>query len=128
MRSDLYAMVQQIANGQLDTTERLGHVMRELAEQGTQLRHLRAEVAELKAGVPEMRRKLESLPGDFEDAAEVTARHQIDKLKAEIESRRADSQSAQLRRLDDRRWQVILAVLTASIAFGAGWLAHWLGR
>ena len=82
------------------------------AAQGAEAREAHRELREdIRHALGAARHAQESIP----DVVEATGEHALATLRAEVLKQRSDSQSAQLRRIDDRRWQVTMAVLGAII-------------
>jgi hypothetical protein len=120
----LYAQVQRLADAQLETNERIGHLMREVVELKMGQQRMGLQLADLVGVQHEYRRRLESVPEIVED----TGRHQIVELERKMAQEKAANLATRLTRADDRRWQVILVLITAVSGIVCGFLArHLLG-
>jgi len=118
----LYLTLQRMAEGQLELSERQGHMMRELVGVREDVREIKADVADLKRDQHEARRKLESIPEIVEGVAERTGQHQIAELRADLAREDAQEAKGKLAKADDRKWAIIAPILVGAVMAVLGML------
>lgn len=104
----------------LETNERMGHLMREVALVRSSLAKVHERLSGLEKVDGEMRKKFDSVPEFVEEMVEKTGRHHVLDLENRIVKDKRDSLAVRLSRTGERQWQVALLVLTIILTAVAG--------